>query len=61
MWSETGLPEPTDDEGGRFPMLSGLPKREALRMVSDFESRGHKQLYWIERDPPGDRSGDSRE
>jgi hypothetical protein len=38
----------TDDNGNTFLVRSGLPHPEALRLVAEFEARGHKQLYWAE-------------
>ncbi len=38
----------TDDNGNTFLVRSGLTHPEALRLVAEFEARGHKQLYWAE-------------
>jgi hypothetical protein len=37
-----------DDNGNRFVMQTGLSREEAERLVTEFEARGHKQVYWIE-------------
>jgi hypothetical protein len=36
------------DDGNRFVMERQLTKEDAERMVAEFESRGHKQVYWTE-------------
>ena len=38
-----------DDNGNRFVVQSGLNKEDADKMAAEFEARGHKQLYWVER------------
>lgn len=40
-----------DDNGNRFLVESHLSRAEADRMAAALESHGHKQLYWVERDP----------
>jgi UDP-N-acetyl-2-amino-2-deoxyglucuronate dehydrogenase len=40
-----------DDNGNRFVVQAGLSRQEAERLVAEFESRGHKQVYWAEPDP----------
>lgn len=40
-----------DDHGHRVRIDRGLLEAEARRLVAELESRGHKQTYWIERDP----------
>lgn len=48
----TATPTPTwavwrqDDNGNRFAMSRGHSRQEALELVADYESRGHKQHYW---------------
>ena len=37
-----------DDNGNRFVVQTGLSRQEADRLVAEFESRGHKQVYWAE-------------
>jgi UDP-N-acetyl-2-amino-2-deoxyglucuronate dehydrogenase len=36
------------DDGNRFVLARHITKEEADRMVAEFESRGHKQVYWAE-------------
>ena len=38
-----------DDNGNRFVVRTGLRREEAERLAAEFESRGHKQLFWVER------------
>jgi hypothetical protein len=50
-----------DDNGNRFVVRAGLDREEAIRLASELETRGHKQLYWVEAAPvesPG-RSGEA--
>jgi|GEM_PF-292534 len=35
-----------DDAGNRFVVQSGLEREAAEALAAEFESRGHKQLYW---------------
>jgi hypothetical protein len=35
-----------DDNGNRFEVKRHLSQEEALRLVAEFEARGHKQFYW---------------
>jgi hypothetical protein len=37
-----------DDNGNIFVVATGLGREEAERLVAVYESRGHKQLYWVE-------------
>jgi hypothetical protein len=37
-----------DDNGNIFVVATGLGRQEAERLVAVYESRGHKQLYWVE-------------
>ena len=39
-----------DDNGNRFIVEKGLSLETAEALVLEFESHGHKQTYWIERD-----------
>ena len=48
-----------DDHGSRFLVERFAAREEAEAARSAFESRGHKQLYWVEAVPPG--SGPPRE
>ena len=47
-----------DDNGNRFIIRAGISRVEASRIVNDFESRGHKQLYWMEPHRPSDHHED---
>jgi hypothetical protein len=35
-----------DDNGNVFVVEDGLTEVDALRLVRDFEEKGHKQTYW---------------
>jgi UDP-N-acetyl-2-amino-2-deoxyglucuronate dehydrogenase len=37
-----------DDNGNTFVVQESLTREEANRLVSEFEARGHKQMYWAE-------------
>jgi hypothetical protein len=37
-----------DDNGNRFVVQAGLSRDDAERLVAIYESRGHKQVYWLE-------------
>ena len=39
-----------DDNGNRFVVQKHLSEEEALRVVQEFEARGHKQVYWAAPD-----------
>jgi hypothetical protein len=39
-----------DDNGNEIRMASLLKESEAQALVDEFESRGHKQMYWIKED-----------
>ncbi len=41
------------DDGNHFVMERHLSKEEADRMVAEFESRGHQQVYWTEPESAG--------
>jgi hypothetical protein len=47
---ETGNPSWSvcrqDDNGNVFMVKSGLVEAEALRLVAEYEAKGHKQTYW---------------
>lgn len=36
-----------DDNGIRFLVRGGLPHEDAQALCAEFESLGHKQLYWV--------------
>ncbi len=40
----------TDDTGNTFVVRERLTHAEALRVVAEFEARGHKQTYYAERE-----------
>jgi hypothetical protein len=40
-----------DDNGNTFVVREHLTREEADRLVAEFEARGHKQMYWVEREP----------
>jgi hypothetical protein len=42
-----------DDNGNTFLVRGGLGHEEANRLAAEFEARGHKQMYWVEREKPG--------
>ncbi len=35
-----------DDNGNEVEMATGLTEESAKKMVEEFTSRGHKQIYW---------------
>ena len=39
-----------DTHGTQFKMRSGLSKEEAQTIAAKFESKGHKQHYWVKPD-----------
>ncbi|NBE53893.1 SPOR domain-containing protein [Streptomyces boluensis] len=38
-----------DDNGNRYRVGRYATRNEAQRIADSLESRGHKQLYWVER------------
>jgi hypothetical protein len=40
-----------DDNGNTFIVREHLTRDEADRVVAEFTARGHKQMYWAEREP----------
>jgi hypothetical protein len=42
-----------DDAGNRHLMRGRLSEREARALAARYESRGHKQMYWVERGGEG--------
>lgn len=38
-----------DDNGNEFVVATGLSQADAQRLVEDYEGRGHKQTYWMQR------------
>lgn len=45
VWRVTRL----DDNGNQFVMRDSLSYEEATRIAQEFEARGHKQVYFVER------------
>ena len=41
-----------DDYGNRFLVRGGLAHDDAGRVAAELAARGHKQLYWVEREQP---------
>ena len=39
-----------DDNANTFLVRGGLSREEADRVAAEFAARGHKQMYWVERD-----------
>lgn len=39
-----------DDNGNTFIVREHLHHDEAERLVAEFTARGHKQMYWTERE-----------
>jgi UDP-N-acetyl-2-amino-2-deoxyglucuronate dehydrogenase len=39
-----------DDNGNTFVVREHVSRDEADRVVAEFEARGHKQMYWAERE-----------
>ena len=37
-----------DDNGHRYVIATGMSQQLARDMAAEFETHGHKQLYWIE-------------
>ena len=42
-----------DDNGNTFVVREHLLREVAERLVAEFTARGHKQMYWIERERSG--------
>ncbi len=39
-----------DDNNNEFLVRSGLTEEEALALVREYEEKGHRQAYWVERE-----------
>ncbi|MEV4615737.1 hypothetical protein AB0K43_24555 [Kitasatospora sp. NPDC049258] len=39
-----------DDNGNRYRVAGGLTRAAAEALAAEYEARGHKQLYWVERE-----------
>ncbi len=46
-----------DDNANVFLVRDGLTRAEADRLAAEFQARGHKQTYWVERQAGGGRPG----
>jgi hypothetical protein len=44
-----------DDNGNTFIVREHLSRDEANCVVVEFSARGHKQMYWAEREPDNGR------
>jgi L-amino acid N-acyltransferase YncA len=44
----------TDDTGNSFLVRDRLSREEAARLAAEFEARGHKQTYWLQREKSAD-------
>jgi hypothetical protein len=42
-----------DDTGNTFLVRGHLGREEAERVAAEFIARGHKQMYWVERERSG--------
>ncbi|WP_179062015.1 hypothetical protein [Pseudomonas taiwanensis] len=38
-----------DDNGNVFVLRAGLSRGEAEQLMAEYQARGHKQSYWVER------------
>ncbi|MFG5863402.1 hypothetical protein [Metapseudomonas sp. CR1201] len=38
-----------DDNGNVFVLRDRLTRDEAERLMAEYQARGHKQSYWVER------------
>lgn len=43
-----------DDNANTFLVRGGLSHCEVERLAAEFAARGHKQMYWVERETPPD-------
>ena len=41
-----------DTHGNQFEMAAALPEGEARRIADEFNAKGHKQTYWVQKEPP---------
>ena len=39
-----------DDNNNEFLVRGGLTEEEALALVREYEGKGHRQAYWVERE-----------
>ena len=42
------------EDNNAFLVRDGLTEEEALALVREFEARGHRQAYWVERESGAD-------
>jgi len=49
-----------DDNANAFLVRGGLTLAEAERAAAEFTARGHKQMYWVEREAAEPRAGADR-
>lgn len=46
-----------DDHGGRYEVATYLAYSRAMRECTEMENRGHKQMYWVEKQVLVNRNG----
>jgi|GEM_PF-2305806 len=39
-----------DDNNNEFQVRDGVTEEEALTLVKEYEGRGHRQAYWVEKE-----------
>ena len=39
-----------DDNNNEFLVRDGLTEEEALALVREYEGRGHRQAYWVDKE-----------
>ncbi len=44
-----------DDHGNKFTVEEDLTYQKALELVTMYEGKGHKQMYWTERQDKDNR------
>ena len=44
-----------DDNANTFLVRTGMSLVEAERVTAEFTARGHKQMYWVEREVVAER------
>jgi hypothetical protein len=49
-----------DDNGNVFEVAHYVSEAAALEAAERFESQSHKQMYWVEEDPPPSRRWPAR-
>ncbi|MEV5316599.1 SPOR domain-containing protein [Streptomyces sp. NPDC052687] len=48
-----------DDNGNRYSVGRYATRAEAQKIADSLDSRGHKQLYWVQRVDQNGRGGES--